>query len=122
MGIPPERGRRLHEAIPGSRLETIPRCSHPAQEDATAAAGVEHRKDFFGPYSGHAAPIHPPSGKGRSPKFASGIVHGPEPGSPPTPVIYPHVGTSRPQDVAVPDKDANRCMTSGQVLPGEFPP
>lgn len=26
--IPLERGRRLHEAIPGSRLETILRCSH----------------------------------------------------------------------------------------------
>jgi len=47
--IPLERGRRLHEAIPGSRLETIPRCSHLAQEDATAAAVVEHCKDFFGP-------------------------------------------------------------------------
>lgn len=46
--IPLERGRRLHEAIPGSRLETIPRCSHLAQEDATAAV-VEHCKDFFGP-------------------------------------------------------------------------
>ena len=47
--IPLERGRRLHEAIPGSRLETIPRCSHLAQEDATTAAVVEHCKDFFGP-------------------------------------------------------------------------
>src|SRR5215218_3298893 len=47
--IPLERGRRLHEAIPGSRLETIPRCSHLAQEDATAAAVVEHCKDFYGP-------------------------------------------------------------------------
>src|ERR671910_334445 len=45
--IPLERGRRLHEAIPGSRLETIPRCSYLAQEDATAAV-VEHCKDFFG--------------------------------------------------------------------------
>jgi pimeloyl-ACP methyl ester carboxylesterase len=43
-----ERGRRLHEAIPASRLETIPHCSHLAQEDATAAV-VEHCKDFFGP-------------------------------------------------------------------------
>ena len=46
--IPPERGPRLHEAIPGSRLETITRCSHLPQEDATAAV-VEYRKDFFGP-------------------------------------------------------------------------
>ena len=46
--IPLERGRRLHEAIPGSRLETIPLCSHLAQEDATAAV-VEHCNDFFGP-------------------------------------------------------------------------
>ena len=45
--IPLERGRRLHEAILGARLETIPRCSHLAQEDATAV--VEHCKDFFGP-------------------------------------------------------------------------
>ena len=46
--IPLERGRRLHEAIPASRLETIPHCSHLAQEDATAAV-VEYCKDFFGP-------------------------------------------------------------------------
>jgi pimeloyl-ACP methyl ester carboxylesterase len=32
--IPPERGERLREAIPGSRLETISRCAHLAQEDA----------------------------------------------------------------------------------------
>jgi pimeloyl-ACP methyl ester carboxylesterase len=46
--IPSERGRRLHEAIPGSRLETIPRSSHLSREYATAAAVVEHCKDFFG--------------------------------------------------------------------------
>jgi hypothetical protein len=39
----------MQEAIPGSRLQTIPRCSRLAQEDATAAAVVEHCKDFFGP-------------------------------------------------------------------------
>ena len=39
-----------------------PRCSHLDQEDTTAAV-VEHRKDFYGPWSGHAAPVHPPSGK-----------------------------------------------------------
>jgi pimeloyl-ACP methyl ester carboxylesterase len=47
-GYPLELGRRLHKAVPGLRLETIPRCSHLAQEDATAAV-VEHCKDFFGP-------------------------------------------------------------------------
>jgi pimeloyl-ACP methyl ester carboxylesterase len=47
--IPLERGRRTHEAIPSSRLQTLPRCSHPAREDATAAAVVEQCKDFFGP-------------------------------------------------------------------------
>ena len=46
--IPLERGRRTHEAIPSSRLQTLPRCSHPAREDATAAV-VEQCKDFFGP-------------------------------------------------------------------------
>jgi hypothetical protein len=49
VDIPLERGRGLQEAIPGWRLETIPRCSHLAQEDATAAAVVEHCKVFFGP-------------------------------------------------------------------------
>ena len=34
-------------AIPGSRLKTIPPCSHLAQEDA--AAVVEPCKDFSGP-------------------------------------------------------------------------
>ena len=47
--IPLGQGRRLHEAMPGSRLETISRCSHLAQEDTTVAAVVEHCKDFFGP-------------------------------------------------------------------------
>ena len=47
--IPQERGRRLHEAIPGLLLETIPRCSHLSQEDATAAVVMEHCKDSFGP-------------------------------------------------------------------------
>jgi pimeloyl-ACP methyl ester carboxylesterase len=46
--IPVEKGRKLHEAIPGSRLETIPRCAHLAQEDATAAV-VEHLAGFFAP-------------------------------------------------------------------------
>jgi hypothetical protein len=60
--------------MPGSRLETISRCAHLAQEDATAAV-VEHCKGFFGPWSGHVAPIHPPSGKVYSPKFTSSILH-----------------------------------------------
>jgi pimeloyl-ACP methyl ester carboxylesterase len=46
--IPLERGRRTHEAIPSSHLQTLPRCSHLAREDA-AAAVVEQCKDFFGP-------------------------------------------------------------------------
>ena len=46
--IPVEKGRKLHEAIPGSQLRTIPRCAHLAQEDATAAV-VEHLAGFIAP-------------------------------------------------------------------------
>ncbi len=49
--IPLERGRRLHEAIPGSRLETIPRCAHLAQEDAPDTV-VGYLTDFFAPQRG----------------------------------------------------------------------
>jgi pimeloyl-ACP methyl ester carboxylesterase len=44
--IPLEKGQRLHKAIPGSQLKTIPRCAHLAQEDAPDTV-VEYLTDFF---------------------------------------------------------------------------
>ena len=41
-----ERGEKLHSAISGSRLETIPDCAHLAQEDATEAV-LGHLTEFF---------------------------------------------------------------------------
>ena len=44
--LPLERGEKLHSAIPGSRLRTIPECAHLAQEDATEAV-LGHLTEFF---------------------------------------------------------------------------
>jgi pimeloyl-ACP methyl ester carboxylesterase len=44
--LPLERGEKLHSAIPGSRLRTIPDCAHLAQEDATEAV-LGHLTEFF---------------------------------------------------------------------------
>ena len=44
--LPLERGKKLHSAIPGSRLTTIPECAHLAQEDATEAV-LGHLAEFF---------------------------------------------------------------------------
>ncbi len=45
------RSRWAYEAIPGSQLETIPRCAHLAQEDAPDTV-VGYLTDFFGPQRG----------------------------------------------------------------------
>ena len=44
--LPLERGVKLHSAISGSRLETIPECAHLAQEDAPEAV-LGHLSEFF---------------------------------------------------------------------------
>jgi pimeloyl-ACP methyl ester carboxylesterase len=44
--LPLERGEKLHSAISGSRLATIPDCAHLAQEDATEAV-LGHLTEFF---------------------------------------------------------------------------
>lgn len=49
--IPPQKGERLHEAIPNSELKTIPECGHRVQEDAPEAV-VTHLTGFL---SRHAA-------------------------------------------------------------------
>jgi pimeloyl-ACP methyl ester carboxylesterase len=49
--IPLEKGEQLREAIPGSRLKTIPCCAHLAQEDAPETV-VVYLTDFFGPQGG----------------------------------------------------------------------
>jgi pimeloyl-ACP methyl ester carboxylesterase len=44
--IPPEKGEQLRDAIPGSRLRTIPEASHLAMEDAPGAV-AEALDAFF---------------------------------------------------------------------------
>jgi pimeloyl-ACP methyl ester carboxylesterase len=44
--IPVESGEKLHAAIPGSQLETIPECAHLAQEDATETV-LGHLTEFL---------------------------------------------------------------------------
>jgi pimeloyl-ACP methyl ester carboxylesterase len=44
--IPPERGRRLHELIPHSELQLIPRAGHFVQEDSPQAV-ASHLARFF---------------------------------------------------------------------------
>src|SRR5215217_6850669 len=44
--LPLEVGEKLNSSIPGSRLETIPECSHLAQEDAPEAV-LAHLNEFL---------------------------------------------------------------------------
>jgi len=54
--VPPALGRRLHDAVPGSRLETIPEAGHnPHQEAADAVNAL--LLQFLAPASARATPV-----------------------------------------------------------------